>query len=78
MGKVNFLLESYMNGGRMKTLRSSGSWEDIVVSASRLVVMYLLGSIGAPPEAEMNTKVDACSFKDSCAKAIAVQLQAGC
>lgn len=78
MGKVNFLLESYMNGGRMKTLRSSGSWEDIVVSASRLVVIYRLGSIGAPEEAEMYTKVDACSFKDSCAKAIAVQSQTGC
>ena len=37
-------------------LRSLGNEEAIVDSASRLVVIYLLGSMGAPAAAEMNTK----------------------
>lgn len=55
----------------MKILRRPGSFEDIVVSASLFVVMYLLGRIGAPAEAEMYTKVGTCSLEDSCANATA-------
>lgn len=55
----------------MKILRSSGSEEDMVVSASLLVVIYLLGRIGAPEAAEMYTKVGTCSLEDSCASAMA-------
>lgn len=44
----------------------------MVDSASLLVVIYLLGRIGAPLAAEMNTKVGTFSLKDSCANAIAV------
>ena len=40
----------------MKILRSLGNEDAIVDSASRLVVMYRLGSIGAPAAAEMKTK----------------------
>lgn len=40
----------------MKILRSLGNEEAIVDSASRLVVIYRLGSIGAPAAAEMKTK----------------------
>ena len=43
-------------------------------SASLLVVMYLLGRIGAPPAAEMNAKVGTFSLEDSCAKAIAISI----
>jgi hypothetical protein len=53
IGNVNFLLESYKKPGRMKILRSSGSEEDIAASASLFVVMYLLGSIGAPAAADI-------------------------
>ena len=40
----------------MKILRSLGNEDAIVDSASRLVVMYRLGSMGAPAAAEMKTK----------------------
>ena len=40
----------------MKILRSLGNEEAIVDSASRLVVIYRLGSMGAPAAAEMKTK----------------------
>ena len=40
----------------MKILRSLGNEEAIVDSASLLVVMYRLGSMGAPAAAEMKTK----------------------
>lgn len=72
IGNVNFLLESYMNAGRIKILLRSGSFDDMVASASRLVVIYLLGRIGAPPAAEMNTNVGTCWPDDSCASAIAI------
>lgn len=72
IGSVNFLLESYMKPGRIKMLRSSGSEDEIVASASRLVVMYRAGRIGAPAAAEMYTKAGTCSFEDSCASAMAV------
>lgn len=42
----------------MKILRSLGNEEAIVDSASRLVVIYRLGSMGAPAAAEMKTKED--------------------
>ena len=71
MGNVNFLLASYMNGGRMKILLSSGSCDAIADSASRLVVMYLLGRTGAPEAAEMKTNVGTFSWEVSWAKAIA-------
>lgn len=71
IGKVIFRLESYRNPGRTKTLRSSGSCDAIVSSASRFVVMYRLGRIGAPPAAEMNTNVGTFSLRDSCASAMA-------
>lgn len=44
----------------------------MVASASRLVVIYLFGRIGAPPAAEMNTNVGTCSLDDSCASAMAI------
>ena len=62
---MNFLLESYMNAGRIKILRRFESFDDIVASASLLVVIYLLGRMGAPPAAEMYTNVGTCSFRDS-------------
>lgn len=71
IGSVNFLLESYMNAGRINILRRSGNLDEIVVSASLLVVMYLLGSIGAPPAAEIYPNVGTFSFVDSCANAMA-------
>ena len=40
----------------MKRHRSLGNEEAIVDSASRLVVIYRLGSMGAPAAAEMKTK----------------------
>ena len=40
----------------MKMFRSFGKEEAMVDSASRLVVMYRLGSMGAPAAAEMKTK----------------------
>lgn len=43
----------------------------MVASASRLVVIYLLGRMGAPPAAEMYTNVGTCSPDDSCANAMA-------
>lgn len=55
----------------MKILRSLGNEEAIVDSASRLVVMYRLGSMGAPAAAEMKTK-DGTLWEDaSCARVIA-------
>lgn len=65
IGSVNFLVESYMNAGRIKILRRSESFDDMVASASLLVVIYLLGRMGAPPAAEMYTNVETCSFNDS-------------
>lgn len=59
----------------MKMLRNSGRLEDMVVSASRLVVMYRLGRTGAPDAAEIYTKVGTCSLDDSWASAIAVCCQ---
>lgn len=56
----------------MKILRRSGSDEDIVDSASLLVLTYLLGRIGAPAAAEIYTKVGTCSKDDSCARATAI------
>lgn len=58
----------------MKILRNSGIVVDMVVSASRLVVIYLLGRTGAPAAAEMNTNVGTCSLEVSWASAIAVPL----
>jgi hypothetical protein len=57
MGNVNFLLESYKKPGRMKMLRRLGSDEDMVASASLLVVIYLLGNMGAPAAADTYTNV---------------------
>ena len=52
-------------------LRSLGNAEAIVDSASRFVVMYRLGSMGAPAAAEMKTK-EGTPWKDaSCASVIA-------
>lgn len=48
----------------------------MVASASRFVVIYLLGRIGAPPAAEMYTNVETCSLDDSCAKAMAICVSA--
>lgn len=56
----------------MNILRRLGNLDEIVVSASRLVVMYLEGSTGAPPAAEMYVNVGTFSFADSCARAIAL------
>lgn len=53
IGNVSHREESYSRPGRMKMLRSLGSEDAIVDSASLFVVMYRLGSIGAPPAAEM-------------------------
>ncbi|KAL8722641.1 MAG: hypothetical protein Q9181_007439 [Wetmoreana brouardii] len=53
MGNVNDLDESYRKPGRMNILRNFGNEEAIVDSASRFVVMYRFGSIGAPAAAEM-------------------------
>lgn len=72
IGRVNFRLESNMNPGLIKMLRSSGRVEVIVSSASLLVVMYLAGRTGAPAAAEMYTKAGTCSVEDSWASAIAV------
>lgn len=63
-----------MKPGRMKILRSSGSLEEMIDSASLLVVIYLLGRIGAPAAAEMNAKVGTFSLEDSCANAMAIYL----
>ena len=52
-------------------LRMLGNRDAIVDSASRLVVIYLVGSIGAPPAAEMKTKVPTFFVAASCARAIA-------
>lgn len=71
IGRVNFLLESYMKPGRMKMLRRSGRVDVMVASASLFVVMYRAGSTGAPAAAEMYTKAGTCSFEDSWASAIA-------
>lgn len=56
----------------MKILRSPGSLDSMVVSASRFVVIYRLGSIGAPEAADMYTNVGTCSLDDSFASAMAV------
>ena len=56
MGRVNDLDESYKKPGRMKILRNFGNDDEMVDSASRLVVMYLFGSIGAPAAADIKTK----------------------
>lgn len=61
-----------MKPGRIKILRSSGSEDEMVASASRLVVMYRAGRMGAPAAAEMYTKAGTCSFEDSWASAMAV------
>jgi hypothetical protein len=37
-----------------------------------LVVMYLLGKIGAPAAADIYTKVGMCSQEHSCANAMAI------
>ena len=71
IGNVNFRLESYMKAGRIKILRNSGKVAVIVFSASRLVVMYLDGRIGAPAAADINTKAGTFSFEDSWANAMA-------
>ena len=51
--------ESYKKPGRIKMLRSFGNEDAMVDSASLLVVMYLLGRIGVPAAAEMNTNDEA-------------------
>ena len=71
IGRVNRREESYRNPGLINTLRSLGNEEAIVDSASLLVVMYRLGSIGAPAAAEMKTKVGTPSWTASCAKVMA-------
>ena len=71
MGRVNDLDESYKKPGRMKILRNFGSDDEMVDSASRLVVMYLFGNIGAPAAADMKTK-DGTFWKEaSCASVMA-------
>ena len=55
----------------MKILRSLGNEEAIVDSASRLVVMYRLGNMGAPAAAEMKTKEETFWEKASWARVIA-------
>lgn len=55
----------------MKILRSLGNEEAMVDSASRFVVMYRLGSMGAPAAAEMKTKEGTWWKEASCASAIA-------
>lgn len=70
-GTVKNLDESYKNPGLMKIFRISGNREAIVDSASRLVVMYLPGNIGAPPAADIKTKVLTFFAAASCARAIA-------
>ena len=55
----------------MKMLRSLGKEEAIVDSASLLVVMYRLGSIGVPAAAEMKTKEGTFCEEASCASVIA-------
>lgn len=55
MGRVNMRDESYRKPGLMKILRSFGSDDAIVDSASLLVVIYRFGSIGAPAAADMKT-----------------------
>ena len=49
----------------MKILRSFGSEDDMVDSASRLVVMYRLGRMGVPAAADRKTKEGTCSKEDS-------------
>ena len=53
MGRVKDLEESYKKPGRMKMLRNFGIDDAMVDSASRLVVMYRFGSMGAPAAADM-------------------------
>ncbi|KAL8946622.1 MAG: hypothetical protein Q9222_007013 [Ikaeria aurantiellina] len=53
IGMVKALDESYRNPGRMNILLSFGNDDAMVDSASRFVVMYRFGSIGAPAAAEM-------------------------
>ena len=57
----------------MKILRRFGKDDEMVDSASLLVVMYRRGSIGAPAAAEMNTKEGTFSATASCASVIATQ-----
>jgi hypothetical protein len=52
-GMVNDRLESYKKGARIKIDRKEGKEVDMLVSAARLVVMYLAGRTGAPAAAEM-------------------------
>lgn len=55
----------------MKILLSLRNEDAIVDSASRLVVIYRLGSIGAPAAAEMKTKEGTCWEAASWARVIA-------
>lgn len=65
-----------MKLGLMKMLLISGSDEAIVDSASLFVEIYLCGITGGGEEADMKAKVSACSYTDSCARAIAIYI--GC
>lgn len=55
----------------MKTLRRLGNEDAMADSASRLVVIYLFGKIGAPAAAEMKMKDLTFSKAASCARVIA-------
>lgn len=59
----------------MKTLRSFGNEDAMVDSASRFVVMYLLGSMGAPAAAEMKTKEGTFWKEASCARVMAAKVR---
>lgn len=58
----------------MKTLRSLGSEDAMVDSASRFVVMYLFGSMGAPAAADMKTNEGTLWKEASCARVMAANV----
>lgn len=71
IGSVKDLDESYRKPGRMKILLSFGNDDAILDSASRFVVMYRFGSIGAPAAAETKTKEGTFLKEASCARVMA-------
>ena len=68
---MNDLDESYKKPGRINMFLNFGNEEEMVDSASRFVVIYRFGSIGAPAAAEMYTKAGTSAKEVSWARVMA-------
>lgn len=72
IGTVKALELSYINGALKNTLLNPGNSSAITLSASLFVVMYLLGSTGAPAAAEMYPNAPTFALAASFANKIAL------